>query len=387
MTGLSDYAATRLASATLPKDWQPQSVCTGSEVSVVTKSYDSEQPYDEIMRDAGYPPETWELDGPVTYSRRELDSGDLRISYRFKAKMRVGTEALNELYKSIIVDDDDFTPPQDLSEDRALVVVLADLQIGKTGSRGGTKELLERVKTRLARLKVEAKQRKAHTCVILDAGDIIEGIENVPNQAATNDLSLTDQEQLAYALVLDFIKAMAKLHQRVIVAGVSSNHAVLRKGKALTNTVNDDRGLANLRKLKIAIDQLAPKKYKHVEFYEPEPYHESLVLDVMGHGLGLVHGHQASPRMFAKWWAEQTFGAQPFAHADIAVTGHYHSFIAMPTGKSLHGKGSRWWLQAPTLDAGSDWWRNLHGDDSDPGLLIFEIDREQGFVLQSLDVL
>jgi len=48
---------------------------------------------------------------------------------------------------------------------------------------------------------------------------------------------------------------------------------------------------------------------------------------------------------------------------------------------------SKWWLQAPTLDNGSDWYRNTKGDDSDPGLVIFEIDAETGFDFASLTIL
>jgi hypothetical protein len=32
---------------------------------------------------------------------------------------------------------------------------------------------------------------------------------------------------------------------------------------------------------------------------------------------------------------------------------------------------SRWWIQMPTLDNGSDWYRQRQGDDSDPGLLVY----------------
>jgi hypothetical protein len=57
-----------------------------------------------------------------------------------------------------------------------------------------------------------------------------------------------------------------------------------------------------------------------------------------------------------------------------------------PTGRNPYTGRSKWWLQAPTADAGSDWFRNLAGDDSDPGILTFDI-TDDGFDLQSLTVL
>ena len=42
--------------------------------------------------------------------------------------------------------------------------------------------------------------------------------------------------------------------------------------------------------------------------------------------------------------------------------GHYHFFSAFETGNRLI-------LQAPTLDAGSQWYENTGGDKSNPGIL------------------
>jgi len=31
------------------------------------------------------------------------------------------------------------------------------------------------------------------------------------------------------------------------------------------------------------------------------------------------------------------------------------------------------WLQAPNMDPGSDWWANIAGDNSPPGMLTFVV--------------
>jgi hypothetical protein len=84
--------------------------------------------------------------------------------------------------------------------------------------------------------------------------------------------------------------------------------------------------------------------------------------------VGLTHGHQyPRPEKAADWWKGQTFGRQPIADAKILVSGHYHHFRAQQLG------AGRLWVQAPTLDNGSDWWAMRSGEVSQPGLLVFSV--------------
>ena len=70
---------------------------------------------------------------------------------------------------------------------RATVVVWADPQIGKTGSRGGTAELIER--STIIRQKLDALlgERSPSQILIADAGDGIEGFESGGNPMFTNE--------------------------------------------------------------------------------------------------------------------------------------------------------------------------------------------------------
>jgi len=86
------------------------------------------------------------------------------------------------------------------------------------------------------------------------------------------------------------------------------------------------------------------------------------------------------------WWQKQQHGGMPTATADILLTGHYHHLTVMPSGRNPVTGKSKWWLQAPTTDNGSAWFRNIGHGDSDAGLLVFDID-ENGFDLSSLTVL
>jgi hypothetical protein len=70
----------------------------------------------------------------------------------------------------------------------------------------------------------------------------------------------------------------------------------------------------------------------------------------------------------------------------VLVFGHYHSFSASVAGRNPVSGRQRYCLGAPTLDNGSDWFRQTQGRDSDPGLMVFDI-TENGFDLSSLTIL
>jgi hypothetical protein len=123
--------------------------------------------------------------------------------------------------------------------------------------------------------------------------------------------------------------------------------------------------------------RLAGDQYAHLDVVIPQRHDETLALDVCGQIVGLAHGHQvARPNNVPDWWSRQTHGGQPIADADILVTGHFHHLRVEPVGRNPHTNRSRWWLQAPTLDNGSDWFRHHKGYDSDPGMLVFTVTRD-----------
>jgi hypothetical protein len=111
--------------------------------------------------------------------------------------------------------------------------------------------------------------------------------------------------------------------------------------------------------------------YGHVSFVMPERWRDTVSLDVAGKIVGLSHGHQyPRPEKAGDWWRGQTFGRQPVADADILITGHYHHFRTQQMGNG------RLWIQAPTLDNGSDWYAVRSGEVSTSGLLVFSVGPE-----------
>ena len=271
-----------------------------------------------------------------------------------------------------------FTPAEN---DRVMVVVLADIQAGKTGSRGGTPELVERINSKMATLEKRLRARRPSRLVLAEAGDLFENFNSGGDPAFNNDLSLAQQMDLAGVVLFDTVKLMARFGP-VEVMAVTSNHTAWRAGKQQLGRPGDDLGLHVHRQ----VAKLAQASGINAHWNFPREYDESLAVDVGGAVIGMVHGNQFPPGKAIEWWSKQQHGAQPVGGADVLITGHYHHLVVQPTGRSARTGRAKWWLQAPTLDNGSDWFRNLAGDDSDPGLLTFDV-TDDGFDLQSLTVL
>ena len=373
-----------------PKGWEPGYIWDGTSGSLTTKPL-AERPatWDEFIRGAGLDPAEVDVVGPVQVRGWDMNvgGGDTRRAHYYRLSlirktfdglpdlptiMRLAKAAARRKVKSATADN-----PR---PDRAVVAVFADPQTGKTALRGGTEQLIARCAESFERLGNYIADANAQQGVWLDAGDSVESFENTLEQQQTNDLSLMSQVDVATALEFDGIDLMCRLLPRVVAAGVGSNHCRWRQGKANMGTPADDWGLHMLRQIHRWTKRLAPAQYEHLSIMLPKTHDETLALDVCGQIIGLAHGHQVSnPNGIPAWWSRQTLGGQPVADADILVTGHFHHLRIEPIGRNPHSDRSRWWMQAPTLDNGSDWFRRSKGYDSDPGMLVFTVDRDRGW--------
>jgi hypothetical protein len=197
-----------------------------------------------------------------------------------------------------------------------------------------------------------------------------QGFENTGSQAHTNDRSFPEQLDDAQAILAQFVTRVAARHRRTRVATVPSNHGAWRKGKDRLGRPGDDFGIMTHRSIARVMEVSGRDD---VGFVIPDPWSEALAIQVRGAVVGMAHGHQVSkPDGVPDWWARQTHGGGPLAAASILITGHFHHLRVQSTG-SIDGR-DRWWLQAPTLDNGSAWFRNgSGGSDSEAGLLTFTI--------------
>lgn len=375
--------ADRLELGQIPAEWRARQQTVNGETEIVTDPIRQQSSVPmkdrEVLEQFGYSAEEYELVGTVNSWRKEQKDGSWLTSYFFKVRPRETTLDLPALYAASRRQPK--RPLRVTADSRVTVVALSDVQAGKTGSRGGTPELIDRLEQKRTALSAHLKKVRPQSTVLAEVGDLFENFESGGGPMFTNDLSLAQQMDLTATELYKFIEVMHR-HGHVDVAGVPSNHTSWRRGKSELGRPGDDLGIFVHRQ----VAKVTAAAGMDVEWTLPAEYDESVIIDILGTRVGITHGHRAPRNKMIDWWAKQNHGGQPVGSADVLVTGHYHSLIVMPTGRNPYTGRSRVWLQCPTLDNGSDWFRNIAGEDSDPGLLVFDI-TEDGFDLSSLTIL
>jgi hypothetical protein len=347
----------------------------GTEGIATTPGLKDKPNFDEFLIDAGFNPEEIEIVGvPKTSRWQQREGGDWLTSYRFSFRKRNPDINLPALIaqakkaKPIVTKG---------GKDLALIICPADLQVGKTGSRGGTQELVQRVMQSFIKLEKLAGAKKFERIYILDMGDIIESVSNKAslNQLEGNDLSPMQQTDLAASLMFDLIKRMVKFAP-VTYGSIASNHCQNRvNGQQVGKPGKDDWGIVIAQQLRRLTTELG----WDVDYLIPQPHDEGFAFQYGVNTIGVVHGHQvARPEGIPTWWANSTFGNQWAAPCNLLITGHFHHLRVVELSQHITG-GSKYWVQCPTSDNGSDWFRLNAGTDSDTGILAIEINKDNLF--------
>lgn len=347
----------------------------GTEGIATTPGLKDKPNFDEFLVDAGFNPEEIEIVGvPKTSRWQQREGGDWLTSYRFSFRKRNPDINLPALIaqakkaKPIVTKG---------GKDFALIICPADLQVGKTGSRGGTQELVQRVMQSFIKLEKLAGAKKFERIYILDMGDIIESVSNKAslNQLEGNDLSPMQQTDLAASLMFDLIKRMVKFAP-VTYGSIASNHCQNRvNGQQVGKPGKDDWGIVIAQQLRRLTTELG----WDVDYLIPQPHDEGFAFQYGVNTIGVVHGHQvARPEGIPTWWANSTFGNQWAAPCNLLITGHFHHLRVVELSQHING-GSKYWVQCPTNDNGSDWFRLNAGTDSDTGILAIEVNKDNLF--------
>lgn len=347
----------------------------GSEGVATTPGLPDGADFRDFLIDAGYSPDVYEVVGTPRTSRWQRYDGEWLTAYRFNFRKIVTLPDLPLLYAEAKKKSN--LKPVKTVGDKALIVCWSDLQVGKVDHRGGVTELVARVELVKKQLFDLVRREKPARVVVLDVGDMVENFGNAANlqQLRTNDLSIMQQVDLAATLTWDLLKNLAGLVPDIVYASVGSNHCQWRVQKQVVGTPTDDWGVFIGRQLA----RLASETKLPVKFFEPQTHDESLTLDVFGHRVGLLHGHQVNrPDGLPDFWRKSSFGGSPIANATILVTGHFHHLRVTELGMDQHGQ-SRFWIQAATLDNGSGWYMRSSGEDSQPGLVCFTVEQGKSF--------
>lgn len=367
-----------------PKDYQPGVEFDGTEGVATTPGYDHEpENFDEFLRDAGIEPEGIEVIPPVRTSRwQQQKDGELvwLTAYKFTFRRKATDIDLPVLISEGFKAAGKKKRVKDPAE-KTLVIAWSDLQVGKVDWRGDSEALADRVETMRESLDELITEHKPEQILFVDLGDTVENFQNKADmqQAVANDLSIMEQVDVATTMAWRTIKGIYDRVPRITYASVGSNHCQWRINKQAVGKATDDWGVFIGRQLA----RLATEANMNMTFVEPQPWDESLAIkpwdDDDTHILGIVHGHQASrPDNISSWWRGQSFGNQPVADATILLHGHFHHLRVQELGATQDGH-SRFIVSAPTMDNGSNWFRQTVGESATPGLATFILEKGKNF--------
>ena len=359
-----------------PAGFRPAIEFDGNEGVATTEGLPAAPNFDEFLAERGYSPEEYEVVGTPRTSQWQRWDGEWLTAYRFHFRKKVTDFDLPTLYAEARKSKKTKQPKRNATG-KAFVICPADFQIGKGGSRGDHLASIERIHAAYDRIEEKLKVGKYDQIVILDMGDIVEGVQNKADmdQLVTNTLSPMQQTDLAAALIWDLIK-MASKYAPITYGSVASNHCQFRVNKAAVGRPGvDDWGIVILQQIR----RLATEVGLPVErWLVPHPHDEGFAFDVFGDGshiLGAIHGHQVSrPDAFQSFWTKAVFNDTYLAATTLMVTGHFHHHRVEQFSGSENRE--RWWVQASTMDNGSDWFTRMNGGggDSTTAVTCFELE-------------
>jgi len=371
-----------------PKGWEPGFSIEGDSGTIVTRptpELHAPDDWADVMSIWGLDPEKFEVVGPVQFRAWDTNVGEGNIETMYYCKASIQQKSALQMgidYSELLEGIKSFKPnKQSFDGEAAMVVCLADWQIGKALQgkelESGTEATISRILQMKADIVTRTKNLRKMgyeigTLYVAGLGDLVEGCSNhYPNQTFTVDLNSRDQNKVARRLIRDCLIEWSKIYDDVIVTAVGGNHGEINRNsgnKAFTDDGdNNDVAVFECVAEVMAVNEEA---FGHVKFLLPadELY---VTLDINGTYVGFAHGHKAgggaSPQIKQKnWWRDMTFNQSALADADVLVTGHYHHFSVVDHGPKIH-------LQSPAMDGGSLWWNNIGGGISKDGTLTFVI--------------
>lgn len=374
-------AETEARTLVQPNLWgKPSETWEGNQGEVTTSPASKRiTDWDDILRTLGYPTDEFEIVEPVKVSAWDQTNkdGTTEQLWSYKAGIRRRVTPVTVPYDDLVKEIKRYKPVamRDNKEGTTLVVNVADTQFAKAdgdGLEGTIKRFLD-ANAKLGKYleALLATGTKISRILVVGLGDIIEGCNgNYNAQQFTVEVNLRQQLRIARRLIRDLIINLSKYGIPMTVSAVPGNHGEERLNGRLYTTTGDNHDVAVFE---VLADVFAanPEAFGHVEFRLPED-EIYVMFDCGGTKVAFTHGHITkgggnAQSKIKSWWQDQAFGNQPVGHADILVTGHYHHTSVIQYGKKCH-------IQCPSLDGGSEWWTNLSGDESPPGLLVFTVD-------------
>ena len=324
----------------------------------------------DILEEFDMDPNSWRVTG-VRRSRWQKYNGEWLEAYRVNV-VPAEQAAASQLDVETLIDEIKKWRPaagqRQSTGKGSYVFAPSDQQIGKKAASGGTDQSVGRIldTTQGAIDRYHGLTRyglNLGTITIPLPGDHVEGNVSQGGRLqglAASDLGLTEQTRVARRVLLQQIKMVAGLAERIVVPVINGNHDEVTRQVAA-----DPADGWNVEIVSSVQDICAENPaLQHVEFRYPASGHQTLTVDIDGTMLGLFHGHQMRDPI--KYLSAQSAGQTALGGADVWISGHFHNFKCMDVGHRL-------WVQCPTTDPGSDWFRDRAGLESKPGLLTMVI--------------
>lgn len=377
------------------KGWEPRVEITGDEGIGITDVLDSEQTLQneaDLIRGWQLDPEHWRILPPLTANKWQtttmVGTGEDRHpeqtwNFQYKAKLvrREKHPDLAPLIAEIAAHRKSKARPVATSGDSSgasLVVCWSDTQMGKSdgdGVDGTVARCLEKIDALEAHVrKLRKSGEQLDTLYVFGMGDLIESCsEHYAQQTFRVDLNLRDQVKVMRRLIAKAIERWAPLFPKVVVGCIGGNHGENRAGGKSHTDFADNHDVAIFEQIAEAF-LYNKDAFGHVSFAIPND-DLSLTFDINSVIVGITHGHTAGngaglpQKKLLDWWMKQAHGQQPVGEATILISGHYHHFSVIEAGRKVH-------IQCPALEGGSDWFRNMTGQQARPGLLTMIVGKD-----------
>jgi hypothetical protein len=351
-----------------------------------TAPSDWAQILDELLP-PGVDRDAYEVEGDTVEVRAwdaNTGGGETTRLYYFKARIR-RRQALEDAGINLddIIDAAKKTKvkkPSTTTDERVYWMHITDLQAGQADGRG-VEGMVSRVLelARLAHADLEDLRkcgRPASSIFVPMTGDLVEGISGwYEMQTFSVELDRREQVKLVRRLLTELLLALASYGLPVHVAVVPGNHGENRQnGKAYT-TLGDNDDVALVEQIAEAFALAGG--LQHVTFSFPANNRLSLTVEVLGHVVGLTHGHIARgggtgvEGKILAWFKTMAATRDPLGDSDILFTGHYHH------ARYQQLVGDTLWVQGGALCDASDWFSQALGLVSDPVVMKGTITRER----------
>jgi predicted phosphodiesterase len=349
--------------------WEPGVAWNGKDGTIVTGALPAENApnWDTILKVWGLDPEKFQVVEPVLFNVWGDPLGQLNRQWKGKVIQRTVSEDADMERLIQEIKKHKFAKPPVREEGLAMLVAISDLQLGK-GEGGGTAGIVARFLAGINEVEARWKElvktgRPLSRLVVVGLGDVVESCDgHYDMQAFQTDLDRREQITVARRLLVKAITSWARFAPEIIVAAIPGNHGENRRGGKAFTTFGDNDDVAVFEQAAEVVG--ANPDYDHVKFAFPKN-DLTMTLDVCGTIVGLAHGHQFRGNALT-WWAKQALGLQRTGDSSLLLAGHLHHLVVQQSG-------ARTFIQAPSLDGGSQWFTETQGASAPAGILTMTV--------------